>query len=231
MRRLLLAVQVVLISSCGTHFGETHYFQSVKVDPISKAETVTNFYRLKVSGIAAFSGARYVSGYYDERAVDLFFNEMKLGKTDETKSFSLFSDDLKDPGGDEKIKPLSPSDQTGAFVMVLSTNASAVTNTIGQFSENQIAAEAITNLVNRESIRERQSDSQADAVKVSQAKNTAIQLDKLFELIEKDKSSLTESDANKALLRILNTIARAQGKGQSIESFEDAEVVFRGGVK
>lgn len=27
----------------------------------------------------AGSSARYVSGYYDERAVDLFFNEVKVG--------------------------------------------------------------------------------------------------------------------------------------------------------
>src|SRR5438132_3275792 len=72
---LAILVLAVFVSGCVTTFHEDHYFQSAS----SRSGHATNYFRLQVDGWAAFSSARYISGYYDERAVDLFFNEIKTG--------------------------------------------------------------------------------------------------------------------------------------------------------
>ena len=75
MRVVLAGLGVLAIAGCGTSFRENHYFSSASDNP--SREGKTNYFRVTVDGWAAFSAARYVSGYYDERAIDLFFNEVK----------------------------------------------------------------------------------------------------------------------------------------------------------
>lgn len=111
MRRIryVLAVLCFGIIGCAS-FEENHYFQSVKLNTLAGESVPTNFYRLHVSGRAWFSSARYCSGYYDERAVDLFFNEVKLKPTESSDKNPVFRDGQKNPGTQEIIKPLSPSE-------------------------------------------------------------------------------------------------------------------------
>ena len=144
MRFLIGLISVFLVASCAS-IKEDHYLASVT----KKGERPTNYFRLKVRGSSQLSSARYVAGFYDERAVDLFFNELKTADS----SSKLFADAVKSPGSNEVIKSLDPS-KRGAFVMILSTNADAVADTIGSFAESGVAAEAITNLVNQSRIRE-----------------------------------------------------------------------------
>ena len=76
---LTTTISALVMSSCATTFKENHYYQSIN----PKTQRVTNYYRLTVNGYAVMSSARYVSGYYDERAVDLYFNEVKVAETPE----------------------------------------------------------------------------------------------------------------------------------------------------
>jgi hypothetical protein len=187
------------LPGCFTVIDEKHYFQSLR------GERVTNYYRLRVSGGAAFSSARYISGYYDERAVDLFFNELKTTPTTDATRSALFPETLKDPGTEEVIKPLSPTDQTGAFVIVLSTNARAVTDAIGQFAENQAVADAITNIVNRDQILGGGASSEVSA----NAARTR-ELEQLFARVPADATPGRDETVT-AYLRIVGAIARAEG--------------------
>jgi hypothetical protein len=207
-----------LVSGCASTFGEKHYFQTVN----EKTGDVSNYYRLTVKGFTAFSSARYVSGYYDVRAVDMFFNELKIGETAQgtTSSAKLFVDNLKEPGTSNIITPLSPSKGNGAFVMVLSTNASSVTNTIGQFAENQIVADAITNLANRDLLIAEEIKGQADVLSANATKDELIEL---FKLVPSTQRPEAEETSN-AYLRILNSIARGLGYDQSgFKTFKEAK--------
>jgi hypothetical protein len=140
-----------VLAGCTASVRETHYFASFKNDSDTPSKPV-NFFRLNVEGGAQFSSARYLAGFYDERAVDLFFNEIR--SNDSNKSI-LFKADLKDPGSDVTIKPLSPSTGNGAFVLVMSTSADSIANAIGSFAESEMVAEAITNLIAKEKIKEK----------------------------------------------------------------------------
>lgn len=210
------------VSGCATGFKEDHYFQSIN----PKTDDVTNYYRLRVRGRAAGSSARYVSGYYDERAVDLFFNEVKVGTTADSTSGGtreIFSSNLKDPGTNDVVKPLSPDDAHGTFVMILSTNASSVSRAIGQFAENQVIADAVTNLTNRDQILR---DASALKGRAARANATAEELALLISLLPSSDTP-KEPETEKALLRVLNSLATGvSGVPTAFETLDQAAVWF-----
>ncbi len=216
-RSFFVLVPFSLCSACATTFQEYHYYQAL--DP--ETDKVTNYYRLSVRGYAAMSSARYISGYYDERAVDLYFNEVKVAQTPEgtTSTQELFSREIKDPGTQDVIKPLSPDSQHGAFVMILSTNASSVSRTIGQFAENQVVADAITNLANRDVLLQTASITTARA---GTANATAAEVARLMALLPDDVAP-PEKESEASLLRVLNAIGTGiKGQPVAFESFDQA---------
>ncbi|HTU61038.1 MAG TPA: hypothetical protein VMF89_21440, partial [Polyangiales bacterium] len=120
-----------LLGGCSAMVREEHYFATyAKSDSPHEPR---NFFRLEITGASTFSNARYIAGFYDPRAVDLFFNELKPQSSDRT----LFSANLQLPGESTVLTPLSPGDR-GTYVMVLSTNADAIADAIGSFSESQV---------------------------------------------------------------------------------------------
>jgi len=218
VKLICFAILLSVTWSCTTTFGENHYFQATDL----KTGEVSNYYRLTVKGYAFMSSARYVSGFYDERAVDMFFNEMKIAdtKSTDTTTGKIFVDQQIDPGTQTKITPLSPTEANGAFVMILSSNASSVTNTIGQFAENQIVADAVTNLANRDLVAAELRANQATALA---ANATAQELQKLFALVPSSDKP-TKDETVKAYLRILNSISRAINPDQAnFNKLEEAE--------
>lgn len=220
---LILLLPIVFCSACATTFDESHYFQSL--DPHNGQPT--NYYRLKVSGYGAMSSTRYISGYYDERAVDLFFNEVKASPTAEngTGLQTLFVDNQKLPGETDVLKPLSPSTHNGAFVMILSTNASSVARTIGQFAENQVVADAVTNLANRDVLLR---DTNAALIAANRANATASELARLMALVPASDAASAE-EAETALLRILNALGTGLSSSPTtFQSFDEAEIWFAG---
>jgi hypothetical protein len=213
-----IALALVLFAAgCAVTFEEDHYFQQQNA-----AGDATNYFHLRVSGYGAMSSARYVSGYYDERAVDLFFNELKVEQTSQTTNTQLFKDAQTDPGSSEIIKPLDPGVH-GAFVMILSTNASSVARTIGQFAENQIVADAITNLMNRDALL---SKSERIRSTTNSANATATEIARLMGFVNSDAPIDREAN-EKALLRVLSTIATdVGGAPRSFASLTEAEAWF-----
>ncbi len=191
----------IALGGCAS-FEETHYFKQ----PIPNQGT-PNYFRLSVSGSAQFSSARYVAGYYDERAVDLFFNEIKTSGAD-TKG-AIFKDDLKSPGGGQAILPLDPKLENGRLVMILSTNASGVANAIGSFAESQVTADAITNLVGRSAIEVGERSAAEHRQARSRQAALVSELDALVAKFPAADPKLDET--NQAVLRFLNAIGRALG--------------------
>lgn len=216
MRAFIAFVLSLLLASCA-QFDETHYFKTVNLET---GEPV-NYFKLRVEGRAGFSTARYVAGFYDERAVDLFFNELKGSQS--TTSAQLFVDNQKSPGTNTVLAPLDPT-QRGAFVMILSTNATSVANTIGAFADNNVVADAVTNLINRNQV---QNQARSDAsLAVTQRRGAAIssELTTLFNAVPNTGSKA----ARGAYLDILNAISRALNAPQAFKTIEEAEQWLRG---
>lgn len=211
----------LVLTGCGANIREHHFFATYATED---SGTPTNFFRLNVEANTSFTNARYVAGYYDERVVDLFFNELKPATPP-----ALFPADAKDPGSDEKIRPLTPADGRGRFVMILSTNADSIANTIGALTENQAAMEALNALTNKTQIERMQRDS-ADAPGLkAAAAATVTQLEALASTLS-DASDAAAAQAT--LLRMVNTLAIAAGNRTPFSSIDQAKVWFeRQGVQ
>jgi hypothetical protein len=192
------------LAGCSTTVQENHYFAAYR-DGTDGGREPVQFYRLKVDGNTQFSNTRYLTGYFDERAVSLFFNEIKSPANQK-----LFDENMLLPGAapGTKLTPLSPSPEDGAFVLIMSTNADAVASTIGSFAESQAVADAITRMVNRDKILAKgQSDARL-TVNKAEATSLVNQLDAQIEAAHKaDKGS----QAAGHYLRALTALARHLG--------------------
>lgn len=216
MIRLLFIGLAITLSSCAARIGETHYFAAMN----EQTGEPENFYRLSVSGSAQFSSSRYLSGYYDERAIDLFFNEIRTADTTST----LFSDDQTDPGTSTKLTPLSPTADNGAFVLILSSDADSVANAIGSFAESRAVASAITNLISRGQVTEKQESDATLDIRKAQSQAAHDQLQAQLEIAQ---AADDPTKAQTAFLRILATVASELGADESFADFDEARTWFR----
>lgn len=200
MRQCSLAVCgfAVLLAGCVSSFNERHYFRATDR---RTGETV-NYFRLTVNGTDAGTASRFVAGVFDERAVNYFFNEIRTNETLQP----LLSTSVRD-SKDIVLQPLDGNGQTGAFVLILSTNAKSVADTLGEFAENQVVADAMTNLINRDSIRENRKFSVLR--QVAERRGDALQkhLDGLFAQLQAAKDSPATAQA--IALQIARTIGAA----------------------
>ena len=212
--RLACILLAVLVCGCQAGIRERHYFASFAPD---KPTEPVNFFRLDVKGKARLTNARYVAGFYDERAVDLFFNEIK--PSSDAQARQLFAADLKDPGTAEVLKPLSPG-ESGAFVMILSTNADAIANAIGSFAESQEVANNISTLLN-----------QKDLLKAGQSATSftgeqvlaAAFASELNSVLSSSALSANAASAQASMLRGLNLIAQSLGAPQSFATVAEVQ--------
>lgn len=148
MRLFISVIITIFLSACAARFGEQHLFATI--DPTTNQ--VVNIFRVHVKGSAELSNARYIAGFYDERAVDLFFNEVKaseLSDSDTKRGADAIFKTVDCAGKDVaacqaaqdqvlRVVPVgSKPGNEGAFVLILSTNADAIAGTIGAFAENE----------------------------------------------------------------------------------------------
>src|SRR5690348_16710028 len=68
----LCAAALLLLSGCAS-VVDRHHFATVD----AQTGEIINIFRVTVRGDAQLANARYISGYYDQRAVDLFFNQVR----------------------------------------------------------------------------------------------------------------------------------------------------------
>jgi hypothetical protein len=217
--RFVLLMLPILLAGCAATIHETHFLPIYSPNDDRQANPV-NFFRLKVDGTASFTNARYLSGFFDERAVDLFFNEMKA-----PTSQKLFDESIKPPGqaGNEAFKPLSPSTE-GAYVLILSTNADSIANVIGSFAESQVVADALTRAFNKDKFAARtQSDIEVGILTArAQLATTRAKLG-----LDSAKAAPSDAAARAAYLRSLLALAQALGyRGAEFKDFADARRWF-----
>ena len=145
-------VALALGGGCSS-FNETHYFRD-NADP-------RNYYRLHITGCAAFSSSRYMSGYFDESAVDTYFGEF----TQPEKGRFLPAtptppaDDAEAPGSGNGTEGGSGSGEhtlTGdvnlqdrKLLLLLTTNSDAIATGIQSLAQNEAIATTLAGILNR----------------------------------------------------------------------------------
>lgn len=156
--KLLAALACVLLAACQTGH-EVHYFKSGN-----------NYYRLRIDEKSFASKARYMSGFYDDKAVDRYFGEMSQPVEKDTthaSSVRFYTTDPKDHTADQlRI------DSNKKLVLILSTNSNAISEQIGAFAENDRILGSIMRLSQREKIQE--NTAAASAIGEVKKRNQAI---------------------------------------------------------
>jgi len=201
---LASALALSQLLGCAATIHENHYFAAYKQTADDVREPV-QFYRLTVDGNAQLSNVRYLTGFFDERAVSLFFNEMRS-----PANAKLFDDSMTLPGAPAgtKITPLSPTATDGAFLLIMSNNADAIAGTIGSFAESQVVADSLTRMLNRDRfLAKTKSDAK---LSVQKAEATAL-ITQLEAHAKAAKDAITGEQAAASYRRALTALAQSLG--------------------
>jgi hypothetical protein len=122
------------LAGCSS-FRETHFFRQRTGEG-----TRPNYYRVRITARTSMSSARYTSGYFDEKAVERYFSEIK-----QPKDAPFEATVSPDP-----VEPLDPSLEGRSLVLLLSTNTEAITSQIGAITENDEMARTVANIARRD---------------------------------------------------------------------------------
>jgi len=210
MRKYLLLPALLLLPGCVSTFEDKHHFATVD----TSTGQVVNVFRVSVKGGAEMANLRYIAGYYDPRAVDLFFNEVNSQNYTDAELKGAVPSIFKtvscdDPADDDCKKKQDAVLRTvpvgadggkeGRFVMILSSNANAVASSIGKFAENELVISSALFLATKND-REAVAKLDAEAPIVSaQRKATTGEIGKILEG--------ADADYNSKYLRTLQAIA------------------------
>lgn len=164
---IICILSVTCLTACGGRFREVHYFATVN----KTTQQPVNFFRLSVKGAADATNARYIAGFYDERAVDIFLNQTNNGRgtaTDNPRgevrslfdvalcaSVATATECAAKRSAQLEVVPVGGTSSTldhGAFVMIMSSNADAIAKTIGSLADNEAALSSTLFLLNRDQI-------------------------------------------------------------------------------
>ncbi|GEC80219.1 hypothetical protein [Flavobacterium aquatile] len=135
--QLIALLLLLSLGSCST-FSEVHYFKDkVGITDNKSKKSVSNYYRVKIKGYSFLSSSRYVSGYFNQDAVNLYFNE------------------ISQPVNGKLFNTTSVTNENGnELVLIFSTNAKAISDQIGNISKNQTILNSMAQLTQKDKIIE-----------------------------------------------------------------------------
>ena len=205
---LVSSLLLSLLTGCMSSLSESHFFKSEDAygNPV-------NYYRLKVSGKNFLSSTRYLSGYFDETAVDAYFNQ--FSQPDK----GLFDGTIKTGGTD--VKPLENALSGRKLVLLLSSNSDAIAQQIGQFANNQAVMADLTRLIYRDHVKEAQSAKTSVELQQMRGKALSDIGDKVIGELSDDADKAT---AEASFLFYANRLAAEFENTVPFKSLEEANV-------
>ena len=208
MKKLYYILVGCLISiGCASSFSERHFFKSVD----SQGNPI-NYYRLNVSGSTFLSSSRYLSGYFDERALDEYFSEMTQPEN------AAFTGVVDSGGGD--VKPLNEDLKGKSLVLLLSSNSDAIAEQIGQFANNQEIMADLTRIIYRDRIRESlEAETNAELQEI-RGKALADAGERIIAQMADDADAAT---VKSNILFYVNRLAAEFGNSTPFKNLEDAK--------
>lgn len=204
------------VGGCSSGFQEVHYFKS----ETAPGET-PNYYRLTVKGNTFISSSRYLSGYFDERAVDTYFNEFR-----QPEQGRLQPADAPD-ASKETVKPLTASSEgveDGVLVLLLSTNSDDVANQLGAIAVSQDMFVSVAGLANAPALQAAAESKAQLSADQSRARSLATLADRQIAALD---DSASQSEAQAKLLEFVNRAAADLGATQPFASLAEAETWLR----
>ncbi|MGX7668918.1 hypothetical protein [Flavobacterium pedocola] len=142
-KKIICAPLIALFcASCST-FHETHYFKD-NVVSVKNEKLVSNYYKVNISGFSFLSSSRYLSGYFNQEAIDLYFNEIK-----QPADAKIFNTEEKNGN-----QALVTNEDGNELVLIFSTNAKAISDQIGNIAKNQVVLNSLAVITQKEKLME-----------------------------------------------------------------------------
>lgn len=242
---LATCIMAIALSACAS-VKEQHYIGAFTKPSANNPTGLVNVFRVNIKGNSGFANVRYITGTYDERAIDFFLNESKAKDYSPSAGLKYGPQRIfeKLECGDKEGKPIDeaackkvykdavsvstlttgPNGTNDSFVIILSTNANAIAETIGAITENEIAIKSVNYLLNKDTIEE------AALITAKNADFAATRVTAagtLGTLLTEDYAGSTSKDTSTELL-ILNLLANelSPGRGIYFSKIEEATAWF-----
>lgn len=210
MRRVtVLLAALLLTTSCATEFHEKHYFKAV--DP--ETGKPVNYFRITITGRSGMTASRYVSGFYSQKAVEYFFNEFRSDKEQ-----PLRLEPVGTSTNDHRV-----GDEEGAFVLVLSTNAKAVADTIGEMTDSDALSRAFNRLLRKDEIAAAEKTVAGLPAQKDDAPRNYENIDHAVFDLRDTMANADKGRLRQQCVRIVAAVAKALGERDPITTFADAE--------
>jgi hypothetical protein len=204
MKKVIFFICILSLSGCST-FHEVHFFKD-------KATPIPNYYKLSVKGQTLFSSSRYLSGYFDEEAVDDYFSEI----TQPEKARFKPHDNTQN-----NVEPLDSKLDNRRLVLILSSNSDAVATQIGAFVENKKNEESLSRLLNLDKHEKYNTVDQKLTVEKTKGQMLVELGNTLIE--GTDPTTVTPAEANAKFLQYLNVLASSLGNSRPFISIPEAK--------
>lgn len=182
---VLVMLVLSSILSCSSIY-EVHYFKD-KVNQRSNYinSYLPNYYKVEISGYSFLSSSRYVSGYFEQNAINTYFNEFAQPENGKIFNNNIFTNET----GNE-------------LVLIFSTNAKAITNQIGSISKSQTVLNSLASIVEKGKTEEsKKINSQLETLDVD-----INQLKSHVDYYLKDIENLSEAQKKLAIAQLLETL-------------------------
>lgn len=209
MEKKILLCFLLFLAGCSTISREVHFFKD-------KAGTPPNYYRLTLVGKTFMTSSRYVTGFYDEQAVALYFNEIA-----QPEGGTLIQ--TKEDNDKSGVQSLKETLRGKSLVIILSTNSDAIANAIGTFADNQQMLTALAGLINRDRIVEARETS--TEIKTQGIKDQAL-VNLGTSVIEGLSDDASESQTKAAFLSYVSALSVGLGNKKTFTNLDEANKWF-----
>ncbi len=225
--KILTSILTVCISSgCMVTHSEVQHFRT-DYDP-------PNYFRLSIESTGFLSRAKYSSGFYDEKALDIFLNEFgskdyaksgqvsSISQSDEKTMFDKSTAETTSKDGHVQLKPLSSN---GVYAYIFSTNADDIARTIGAFAENQVVADYISALINKEKLTALDDKEKTLNQKAGAIASIRMELEGLISQVPDQPGNDAQPDLS-SYIYLLTAIARGVDLQASFKNLDEAKAFF-----
>lgn len=210
---LLSVLLVAGATGCGSAFDETHYLRS---DARNHDGSAVNYYRLRVNGQTFLSSSRYLSGYFDERALNTYFNEIAQPDQGRLVPSTQPSDQGTAGAG---VQPLDGSLAGKKLLLILSSNSDAIATGIGALAQSDQVTDNLTLLFGRDKLQAA-ADAKHEA-DVQKAVASSVVAEGATE-VAAIPDNATQAQIQQAMLNYANRLAAYLGHRGTFSNLDDA---------
>lgn len=211
LRSLCVALGIAVLTISCQSIREMHYFRD-------RAGNPPNYYRLQIRGHAFLTSSRYLSGNFDEEAVNYYFGEIAQPKD------AKFETNKPTQPSSQGIVPVGAEGENKKFVLLLSSNSDAISSAFGNFVESKETQKELARILNRDKLNELE---EVRAGETTEKKKR----DKMTALGESYINSVTDVEPSASirikLLAYLNATAEYFGSPQNFTDLATADKWFK----